>query len=56
MHLGAWLTIALHTTLAAAFFFVLQRFLMSATLESSLVWALAGGAGAAFLAWQQASR
>ena len=56
MNSGAWLTIALHTAGAAAFFFILQRFFMSATLESSLMWAVAGGAGAACLAWQQRSR
>ena len=52
----AWMIIGLHTVTAAAFFFLLQRYMMSATLESALVWALAGGAGAAYLAWQQNSR
>jgi hypothetical protein len=41
---------------AAAFFFVLQRFVMKAEIETSLVWALAGAAGAAWLAWHQAKR
>ena len=51
-----YLPIAGHAIVAAVFFFVLQRFVMAASLETSLVWAIAGAGGAAFLAWHQASR
>ena len=38
-----WRYIALHSLVAAAFIFTLQRFALSASLESSLVWALTFG-------------
>ena len=53
---GLWPRIALHAALAGVFFFVFQRFLMQADPQTSLVWALAGAAGAAWLAWHQANR
>jgi hypothetical protein len=48
--------VALHTVVAAVFMFLLQRFVLSASLESSLLWALAFGGCAAFLAYSQANR
>jgi hypothetical protein len=51
-----WRYIALHTIAAAAFMFLLQRYALNATLESSLVWALTLGAGAAALAYSQSNR
>jgi hypothetical protein len=51
-----WRYIALHTLLAAAFIFLLQRYVMNASLELSLLWALAFGGGAAGLAYKQSNR
>jgi hypothetical protein len=54
--MNKWLYVALHTSAAAAFIFVLQRFFMNATLEFSLLWAVVFGAGAAMLALKQTHR
>ena len=51
-----WRYIALHAVAAAVFIFLLQRYGLSASLESSLLWALTFGAGAAGLAYSQANR
>jgi hypothetical protein len=51
-----WRYIALHTLGAGAFIFVLQRYVMSASLELSLLWALAFGGCAAGLAYRQSNR
>ena len=51
-----WRTILLHTAAAAAFIFLLQRFALNATLETSLLWALVFGGCAAVLATSQANR
>ena len=51
-----WRYIALHTIAAAAFIFLLQRYGLNATLESSLVWALTFGGCAAGLAYMQSIR
>ena len=51
-----WRYIALHTAAAAAFIFLLQRYGLSASLESSLLWALTFGGCAAGLAYVQSSR
>jgi len=48
--------IAMHAALAAAFMFLLQRFVMNATQESSLLWALTFAVCAAGLAYKQANR
>ncbi|HKU06487.1 MAG TPA: hypothetical protein VJR30_10475 [Bradyrhizobium sp.] len=48
--------IGLHAVAAAAFVFVLQRFILGASLESSLLWAFVFGAAAAGLAYSQANR
>jgi hypothetical protein len=52
----AWRTIALHAAVAAGFMFLLQRYGLSATLESSLLWAIVFGGCAAGLAYSQANR
>ncbi|MDE5445427.1 hypothetical protein GWG65_29150 [Bradyrhizobium sp. CSA207] len=51
-----WGFIALHAAVAATFIFLLQRFTMSASLESSLLWALTFAVCAAGLAYKQANR
>jgi len=51
-----WRYIALHTLAAAAFIFLLQRYTLSASLESSLLWALTFGGCAAGLAYMQSKR
>ena len=51
-----WRYIGLHAVAAAAFIFVLQRYALSATLESSLLWALTFGGCAAGLAYSQSNR
>ena len=48
--------IVLHAVAAAAFIFLLQRYGLSATLESSLLWALTFGGCAAGLAYSQVNR
>ena len=48
--------ILLHTVAAATFIFVLQRYALSATLESSLLWAITFGGCAAGLAYMQTKR
>lgn len=50
------LYIAMHAVVAAVFIFVLQRFALSATFESSLIWALTFGGCAAGLAYMQSNR
>jgi hypothetical protein len=45
--------ILLHATIAAVFFFVLQRFGFGQSLETSLLWAAFFAIAAALLAWQQ---
>ena len=51
-----WRYIAMHTVAAAAFIFLLQRYALSASLDSSLLWALAFGGCAAGLAYSQSKR
>jgi hypothetical protein len=51
-----WRYIALHTLAAAIFIFALQHFLLHASLESSLLWALMLGGCAAGLAYNQSNR
>jgi hypothetical protein len=51
-----WRYIALHTLAAAVFIFLLQRYGMSASLDTSLLWALAFGGCAAGLAYVQSNR
>jgi hypothetical protein len=51
-----WRYVLLHTIVAAAFIFLLQRYALSASLESSLLWALTFGGCAAGLAYSQINR
>ncbi|MEH2505754.1 MULTISPECIES: hypothetical protein [unclassified Bradyrhizobium] len=51
-----WRYIAMHTAAAAAFIFLLQRYGLNASLDSSLIWALTFGACAAGLAYMQSNR
>ncbi|HEV7602314.1 MAG TPA: hypothetical protein VGO49_18920 [Bradyrhizobium sp.] len=51
-----WRYILLHAATAAAFIFLLQRYALSATLESSLLWAVVFGGCAAGLAYSQSNR
>ncbi len=51
-----WLYIVLHALVAAVFFFLLQRYMLGASLDSSLLWALTFGACAAGLAYMQSKR
>ena len=48
--------IVLHAVAAASFIFLLQRYGLSASLESSLLWALTFGGCAAGLAYSQVNR
>ena len=54
--MGNWRYIALHAGAAAAFIFLLQRYGLSASLDSSLLWALTFGGCAAGLAYMQSKR
>jgi hypothetical protein len=47
------LTIALHTGLAAIFFFALQRFVLSSSLNEALIWCIGGGVVAGLIAYNQ---
>jgi hypothetical protein len=51
-----WRYIALHSLAASAFIFLLQRYALNASLETSLMWMLAFGACAAVLAAMQSNR
>jgi len=51
-----WRTMALHAAAAATFIFLLQRYALGASLESSLLWALTFGGCAAGLAYSQSNR
>jgi len=48
--------ILLHGVAAAAFIFLLQRYALSATVQSSLLWALTFGVCASGLAYMQSKR
>ena len=51
-----WQMMALHAVVAATFIFLLQRYALSASLESALLWALTFGGCAAGLAYSQSKR
>ena len=51
-----WGFIAMHAAVAATFIFLLQRFSLNASLESSLLWALTFAVCAAGLAYKQTIR
>jgi hypothetical protein len=48
-----WRYIGLHAVVAGAFFFLLQRYVLDASLDTSLLWALTFGGCAAGLAYMQ---
>ncbi|MGY8633904.1 hypothetical protein RAD15_15630 [Bradyrhizobium sp. 14AA] len=54
--MNKWGFIAMHAAVAAAFIFLLQRFGLNASLESSLLWALTFAVCAAGLAYKQSNR
>ena len=51
-----WRYILLHAAAAALFIFLLQRYALSASLDSALLWALTFGGCAAGLAYSQIKR
>jgi len=51
-----WGFVAMHAAIAAAFMFLLQRFFMNASQETSLLWALFFAVCAAGLAYKQSIR
>jgi hypothetical protein len=51
-----WRYMALHSVTAAAFIFLLQRYALHASLESSLLWAVTFAVCAAGLAYMQSNR
>ena len=51
-----WRYIVLHTAAAATFIFLLQRYVLNASLESCLLWAVVIGGCAAGLAYSQSNR
>jgi hypothetical protein len=51
-----WRYIVLHALAASTFIFLLQRYALSASLDSSLLWALTFGGCAAGLAYMQSNR
>jgi hypothetical protein len=51
-----WRYIALHAVTAGAFIFLLQRYALEASLDTSLLWTLAFGGCAAGLAFMQSNR
>lgn len=51
-----WGYVAVHAAVAAGFIFLIQRFTLDASLETSLLWALTFAVCAAGLAYKQANR
>ncbi|MEY9752942.1 hypothetical protein [Bradyrhizobium yuanmingense] len=51
-----WSFVAMHAAIAAAFMFLLQRYFMNASQETSLLWALFFAVCAAGLAYKQSIR
>jgi hypothetical protein len=51
-----WRYIALHAVAAGAFIFLLQRYALDASLDTSLLWTLTFGGCAAGLAYMQSNR
>ncbi len=51
-----WRYVGLHALAAGAFIFLLQRYALDASLETSLLWAVTFGACAAGLAYVQSNR
>ena len=51
-----WRYVALHAVTAGAFIFLLQRYALNASLDTSLLWTLTFGGCAAGLACMQSNR
>ena len=51
-----WRYMLLHAVAASGFIFLLQRYALGATLQSSLLWAVTFGGCAAGLAYMQSNR
>ena len=51
-----WQLMTLHALAAATFIFLLQRYMLNASLDSALLWALTFGGCAAGLAYSQSKR
>jgi hypothetical protein len=51
-----WRYVAVHAVTAGAFIFLLQRYALDASLDTSLLWTLTFGGGAAGLAYMQSNR
>ena len=51
-----WRYIALHAVAAGAFIFLLQRYALNASVDTSLLWMAAFGACAGVLAYKQSNR
>ena len=51
-----WRYVALHAAAAGTFMFLLQRYALNASFESSLLWALTFGGCAVGLAYMQSNR
>ena len=55
-HMKHWRYVALHAVAAGAFIFLLQRYALDASLDTSLLWTLTFGGCAAGLAYMQSHR
>ena len=55
-HMKHWRYIALHAVTAGAFIFLLQRYALDASFDTSLLWTLTFGGCAAGLAYMQSNR
>ncbi len=50
------LRMLVHASAAAVIFFAFQRYALDATLQTCVLWSVAGAIGAAFLVWSQHRR
>ena len=48
--------ILLHAIAAAAIFFLFQLYVLTSSIQTSAIWAIAGALGAAWIAWSQERR
>ena len=54
--MSATARIVLHAIAAAVIFFLFQHFALASSLQTSLLWGIAGALGAAYLAWSHEQR
>ena len=54
--MARWLPVAIHSTIAAVFFFGINRFALGQTLETSLVWGAIAAPFAGYLAYTQSKK